>query len=85
MTMKIVNKVTPVHTLDWYVKWAATIFALLALCTRAAGYESLDLLFALNSAVGWLLVGLLWHDRALLVLNAAAVALIGTSIARTLV
>ena len=43
------------------------------------------ILFALNSAVGWLLVGILWHDRALLILNAAAIALIGTSLARLLV
>ena len=85
MTNKIIKKVTPTHTFDWYVKWGATFFALAALCTRAAGYDGYDLAFALNSAVGWLLVGILWHDRALLVLNAAAIALIGTSLARLLV
>ena len=31
MTNKIIKKVTPTHTFDWYVKWAATFFALAAL------------------------------------------------------
>ena len=39
-------------------------------------YQFLDLCFSLVGVSGWLLVGLLWKDRALVLLNGVGVALL---------
>lgn len=65
---------TPLHTLDWYVKWVATAFIMVAIACRAAGieYALYDLIFGLIGTVLWLWVSMLWHDRAMIVLNTTA-------------
>jgi hypothetical protein len=64
------NKVTPLHDLSWWIKWAASICILLAVLTRTAGVNHyLDIWLSFSGTFGWLLVGYLWHDRALIVLN----------------
>lgn len=65
---------TPLYTLDWYVKWVATAFVMIAIAFRAAGieYALYDLIFGLIGTVLWLWVSMLWHDRAMIVLNTTA-------------
>lgn len=76
MTKKI-TKVTPTHTFDWYVKWASTLFIMAGLAMRAADYNTiLDMMLTLNGTIGWLVVSILWHDRALMLMNAAATTLL---------
>ena len=61
---------TPKQTLDWYVKWVASIFVLAAMSLR--GIEGLQLWDLLLSSIGillWLWVSILWKDRALVLLN----------------
>lgn len=61
---------TPKQTLDWYVKWIASIFVLAAMSMR--GIEGLQLWDLLLSTIGillWLWVSILWKDRALILLN----------------
>ena len=36
-TPKVINKVTPTHTFDWYIKWIATVFILAGLVCRGDG------------------------------------------------
>ena len=75
--MNMKKKITPTHTLDWYVKWSGTIMLLAGLVLRASEFmPGLDILFTLNGTVAWFVVGWLWHDRSLLVLNAIAVMLL---------
>lgn len=67
------EKVTPSDGLSWWIKWGGTSFLLAALVTRAAGINPvLDIMLSFNGAVCWLIVGLMWHDRALTILNAVA-------------
>jgi hypothetical protein len=78
---KVLSKVTPLHDFSWYIKWLSCILILSAVCFRAAGtaYHNVDLYVSLIGTLGWLWVGILWHDRALMVLNSclAMVLLIG--------
>ena len=83
--MTVKRKITPTHTLDWYIKWAGTFMLLGGLVLRASEFmPGLDILFTLNGTVAWFIVGWLWHDRSLLVLNAiAAILLLITLLSET--
>jgi hypothetical protein len=58
-------------SLDWYVKWIASIFVLLAMSMRGISELVLyDMVFTLIGLILWLWVSILWKDRALIILNA---------------
>jgi len=74
---RVFKKVTPKGDLSWYVKWIASILILGATVARATGVMPLvDLWFGLFGTLGWFWVGMLWHDRALIMLNGVLVTLI---------
>ena len=60
---------TPLHTIDWYVKWFATVMILCAVVCRSAQLPLFDFIFSIIGTLGWTYVGLVWHDRALMMLN----------------
>lgn len=66
------EKVTPTYTLDWYIKWVSSIFVIVAVLCRSIEEvpRVYDLCFSTLGTLGWMAVGLLWHDRAIIVLNA---------------
>jgi hypothetical protein len=69
---RIQKSVTPKGTIDWYIKWAASICALLAVSFRSSGIPELhlwDVALSWLGAVGWAYVGFMWKDRALVLLN----------------
>ena len=68
------KKLSPTHTKDWYVKWAASIVLIFAQAlTSVGGLAPFNLiLFALGLS-GWLLVGYWWHDRALIIVNTTGI------------
>tara|TARA_E500000318_G_scaffold59350_1_gene55086 strand:- start:2237 stop:2491 length:255 start_codon:yes stop_codon:yes gene_type:complete len=71
------DKVTPTDDLSWWIKWAGTIMFLCALIARAADISvALDIALSFNGAICWLVVGWMWHDRALIILNAVASVLL---------
>tara|TARA_B100000470_G_C19708982_1_gene354548 strand:+ start:462 stop:737 length:276 start_codon:yes stop_codon:yes gene_type:complete len=73
--MKIAyQKVTPVKELSWYIKWSSSLFCLLGMVLISAGvYPLLQMIISLVGLAGWGIVGILWHDRALIMVNAVAV------------
>jgi hypothetical protein len=74
---RIFKSATPKYTIDWYVKWTASFFILLSMSMRGIeGLQFLDLCFSLIGVTGWLVVGVLWKDRALILLNGVGVALL---------
>ena len=84
--MTILDKQTPTHTKDWYIKWAASVLLLTAMVLRATGdYPFTDMCLSLVGCVGWLIVAMLWKDRSLIILNAIASFILVTGIANTLV
>ena len=66
---RVFKKVTPKGDLSWYVKWASSVLILVAVAARSAGIPIIDLWFSFIGTLGWFWVGMLWHDRALTMLN----------------
>ena len=67
---RIQKSATPKYTIDWYVKWIASVFILAALSMR--GLEGLQVWVLGLSIIGialWLWVSIVWKDRALVMLN----------------
>ena len=67
---RIFKSATPKYTLDWYIKWVASIFVLSAMSLR--GIDGLQMFDLGLSAIGimlWLWVSIIWKDRALILLN----------------
>ena len=68
---------TPKYTIDWYVKWIASIFLLTAMSMRGVPeFQYYDLSFSIIGVIGWLIVSMIWEDRALIVLNSIGLALL---------
>ena len=68
---------TPRYTLDWYVKWIASLFLLTAMSMRGIPeYQYYDLSFSIVGVIGWLIVSMIWEDRYLILLNAIGLALL---------
>tara|TARA_Y200000002_G_scaffold224423_1_gene185321 strand:+ start:4171 stop:4473 length:303 start_codon:yes stop_codon:yes gene_type:complete len=67
---RIQKSATPKYTLDWYIKWVASIFVLAAMSLRGVeGLQFWDLGLSVIGISLWLWVSILWKDRALILLN----------------
>ena len=74
---QIFESVTPKYTLDWYVKWVASVCILVSIAFRAAdGYMLWDLGFGTIGVIGWLIVSIIWRDRALILLNGVSLMML---------
>lgn len=76
---RIQKSATPKQDLSWYVKWTASCFILASMSIRGIPepeyLQFYDTLFSLIGVAGWMVVGLLWKDRALILLNGAGIVL----------
>jgi len=70
------NKQTPTHTIDWYIKWVASVIIIISVILTSNNIYPLNLFFYSAGLSGWFIVALLWNDRALLVVNAVSLALL---------
>ena len=67
---RIYKSATPKYTVDWWLKWVASIFILSALSMRGIdGFIFYDLILSIVGIGLWLIVSVLWKDRALVLLN----------------
>ena len=80
---RVIKKITPRYDLSWYIKWTGSIFLIVAMMMTSANIFPMNLYVALVGMTAWLIVGILWHDRALIVLNAVSVAIYGVGIMNT--
>ena len=68
-SQRIYKSATPKYTLDWYLKWVASALVLSSMGVR--GIPELVVIDLTASILGvflWLIVSMLWKDRALLFL-----------------
>jgi hypothetical protein len=57
-------------TYDWYLKWVASVIILCAMSIRGTPeLAPLDLQLSIMGVFLWLIVSLVWKDRALILLN----------------
>ena len=67
---RIFKSATPKYTPDWYIKWVASVFVLVAMSIRGVEeYIMYDLYLSTIGISLWLIVSVLWRDRALIMLN----------------
>ena len=69
-------KQTPTYTIDWYIKWVASIIIIISVILTSNNIYPLNLFFYSAGLSGWVIVALLWNDRALLVVNAVSLSLL---------
>ena len=61
----------------WYIKWTASFTIICAMSLRGIeGMQFIDLILSIFGVAGWLWVGMLWKDRALIILNAVGLFLL---------
>tara|TARA_B100000902_G_C27223937_1_gene871133 strand:+ start:197 stop:565 length:369 start_codon:yes stop_codon:yes gene_type:complete len=74
---RIFKSATPKYDISWYVKWFSSILILVALTIRAADYPRIyDMWFGFVGMIGWTYVGILWKDRAIIIMNVISCALL---------
>ena len=67
---RIFKSATPKYTYDWYINWVASIFIIAAMSVRGGdGFVLYDLWASVIGISLWLVVSILWKDRALVLLN----------------
>ena len=72
---RVIKKITPRYDLSWYIKWFSSITLIIAMMFTAVEMFPINLFIANIGFIGWLVVGMLWHDRALIVLNSISLAI----------
>ena len=74
---KIIKSATPKGTLDWYLKWIASVIVLISMSMRGVdGLQIYDLSFSVVGVSLWLIVSFIWNDRALIVVNGVGLLLL---------
>ena len=58
-----------VHRLDWYIKWFASIVLIIGAAVTALDMYPYNMYFQFIGITGWLIVGIMWKDWALIVVN----------------
>ncbi len=85
MKQLITNFKTPKLTLDWYIKWTSSIIILVAMSLRSSGeFPFADMCLSFVGCAGWIAVGVIWKDKAILILNTVACFILLTGIISTL-
>ena len=74
--MTKLNKQTPTHTLDWYIKWIASIILVVGVILTSNNIYPFNLMVHAIGMFGWFIVAIIWNDRALLVINAVSLVLL---------
>ena len=74
---RVIKKITPRYDLSWYIKWIASVFIIIGMMLTSLDVSlyPINLFFHLAGVSGWFVVGMLWHDRSLIVVNGIAVTI----------
>ena len=83
---RIYKSATPKFTADWYLKWIASAFVLMAMSIRGVeGMEIYDLYLSIVGIFLWLIVSVMWKDRALILLNGVGLMFLINNLAATII
>ena len=77
---RVFKKITPKGDLSWYIKWVSSIFIIIGMALTSANLFPINIIIHGIGVTGWLVVGMLWHDRALIFLNAVAIFVYATAL-----
>ena len=68
--------VTPTHTKDWYIKWVSSVILMVGMVLAANNLFPWNIIVQAIGIAGWLVVSVMWNDRALMIVNAVGVAIL---------
>ena len=77
---KELKKRTPYKTKDWYLKWASSIILITGMLFTANNIYPLNLFISIVGILGWILIGLIWNDRAIILVNAIGLSIYANGI-----
>ena len=63
------------HPKLWYLKWGSSIVLIFAMILTSNNVYPYNLFLHFIGIGGWLIGSILWNDRALIVINAVALAI----------
>tara|TARA_B100000780_G_scaffold92388_1_gene64016 strand:- start:713 stop:997 length:285 start_codon:yes stop_codon:yes gene_type:complete len=55
--------------MDWWIKWFSSIILMIGAATTALNLYPFNMYFQFTGITGWLIVGIMWNDWALIVVN----------------
>ncbi len=70
------KKMTPHKKKDWYIKWGASLVLIVGIILTSNNIYPLNLYFDIVGLTGWFIVGMIWNDRALIVINVVSLAIL---------
>jgi len=56
-------------TMDWYIKWFSSIVLIIGATTTAMNLYPFNMYFQFVGITGWLVVGIMWKDWSLIIVN----------------
>ena len=68
--------VTPTQTKDWYIKWVSSVILMVGMVLAANNLFPWNIIVQAIGIAGWLVVSVMWNDRALMIVNAVGVAIL---------
>ena len=77
---RVYKKITPKGDLSWYIKWVSSVFIIMGMALTSANIFPMNIIVHGIGVTGWLVVGMLWHDRALIFLNGVAIFVFATGL-----
>ena len=67
--MKKIRQLVKNQGMDWWIKWFASIILIIGITTTALNMYPYNMYFQFIGITGWLIVGIMWNDWALIVVN----------------
>ena len=55
--------------IDWYIKWFSSIVLIIGAATTAMDMYPYNMYFQFTGITGWLVVGWIWKDWSLIIVN----------------
>lgn len=80
-----IKPTTPTGTIDWYVKWVAMVLAVVGVFLISSNVIVYGQLAYVISSAGWVYVGGVWNDRAILIGSAVSGTAVAINLTQTLV
>lgn len=73
MTVQVIQQ-SPVtrDNIAFAIKWVASIIQILGYSATAFGYTPLNIYLFLAGLLGWFAVGIMWNDRAIMLIHIIA-------------
>jgi hypothetical protein len=57
------------NEIDWYIKWAASIILIFGAAATSMNLYPYNMYLQFTGVTGWLIVGIMWRDYALIFVN----------------